>query len=101
MYPDYTLLRSTNMVDWETVAGPIAGSAGVSDELLRQAVPLAGDQAFYRVVADVELAPAENNVGDAVYGYGTEFSRELQSLGQLPLEHFVAWYGPTNNHLSE
>jgi hypothetical protein len=40
MYPEYTILRSTNLIDWESVAGPIAGSVGVSDEFLRQAVPL-------------------------------------------------------------
>ena len=58
MYPEYTILRSTNLVNWEPVAGPIAGSVGVSDEFLRQAVPLAGDRAFYRVVAEVKLASA-------------------------------------------
>lgn len=101
MYAEYTILRSTNLVEWETFAGPVAGGVGVSDEMLRQMVTLGGDRAFYRTVADVKLAPAESNVGDAVYGYGTEFNRELQTLGQLPLEHFVAWYGPTNNYLSQ
>ena len=99
MYPEYTILCSTNLETWQPVAGPISGGAGVSDELLRVAVPLAGDHAFYRVVANVKLAPAGNGLGDAIYGYGTEFSRELQLLGQLPLEDFVARYGPTNEYL--
>src|SRR5262249_17926569 len=48
MYPEYTILGSTNLVDWQAVAGPISGSVGVSDELLRVTVPLAGEHAFYR-----------------------------------------------------
>ena len=83
MYPEYTILRSTNLMDWQAVAGPISGSVGVSDELLRVAVPLAGARAFYRVVASVKLAPDGNRAGDSIYGYGTEFSRELQRLGAI------------------
>lgn len=100
MYPEYAIQRSTNMANWETVAGPIAGGVGVSDEFLRVAVPTAGDRAFYRVVANVKLA-AEGGGGEAVYGYGTEFNRELQSLGQLPLGEFVARYEPTNQYLPQ
>ncbi len=101
MYPEYTILRSTNLVNWEPVAGPIAGSVGVSDEFLRQAVPLAGDHAFYRVVAEVKLASPDTRLGDTVYGYGTEFARQLQQLGQLPLSDFVSLYTPTNQYLPQ
>jgi len=100
MYPEYTIQRSTDMANWETVAGPIAGSVGVSDEFLRVAVPTAGDHAYYRVIANVKLA-AEGGGGEAVYGYATEFKRELQILGQISLEDFVAMYGPTNEYLSQ
>jgi hypothetical protein len=65
MYPEYTIQRSTDMTNWETVAGPIAGSVGVSDEFLRVAVPVAGDHAFYRVVANVKLTAAGSGLGDA------------------------------------
>jgi hypothetical protein len=92
MFPEYTIQRSTDLANWETVAGPIAGSVGVSDEFLRVAVPTAGDHAFYRVVANVKLS-AEGGGGEAVYGYATEFSKELQQLGRLSLEDFVAMYG--------
>src|SRR5437016_336007 len=108
MYPEYTILLSTNLVDWQAVAGPISGSVGVSDELLRVAVPLAGERAFYRVMASVKLAPAGDKLapagdstGDAIYGYGTEFSRELQRLGQLSLDDFVHSYLPTNQYLPQ
>ena len=101
MYPEYTILRSTNLVNWEPVAGPIAGSVGVSDEFLRQAVPLAGDHAFYRVVAEVKLASPDTPLGDTIYGYGTEFGRQLQAVGQLPLSEFVSRYTPTNQYLSQ
>jgi len=101
MYPEYTILCSTNLVDWQSVAGPIAGSVGVSDEFLRVAVPTAGDHAFYRVVANVKLAAKGDGLGDAIYGYGTEFSKELQRLGQLPLRDFVAMYTPTNEYLPQ
>src|SRR5258708_14447800 len=57
MYPEYTILCSTNLVDWQAVAGPISGGVGVSDELLRVAVPLAGERPFYRLVPRVKLAP--------------------------------------------
>ncbi len=77
---------------------PINGSVGVSDELLRIVAPLGGDHAFYRVVADIRPAD-EGDYGDAVFGYGTRFSQELQRLGQLPLADFVALYGPTNQYL--
>jgi len=100
MYPEYAILRSTNMQTWEPVAGPISGSIGVSDEILRVAVPLGGDHAFYRVMADVKLAP-DGGGGEAMYGYGTEFSKELQRLGQLSLEDFVTLYTPTNQYLPQ
>ncbi len=99
MYSEYTILRSTDMQTWEPVAGPINGSVGVSDEFLRVAVPLAGERAFYRVAASVKMSPAGSRSGDSVYGYATEFSRELQRVGQLPLADFVAHYGPTNQYL--
>jgi hypothetical protein len=101
MYPEYTVLRSTNLQSWEPIAGPISGHVGVSDEILRDVVPLAGTRAFYRVVANIKLAPADNRVGDAVYGYGTEFARQLQRIGQLSLGDFVSRYAPTNQYLSQ
>jgi len=99
-YSEYTILRSTNLLNWDAVAGPIAGGVGVSDELLRNAVPLAGQQAFYRVLDNTKLAAADDtHLGDSIYGYGTEFSRQLQQVGQLPLADFVSCYTPTNHYL--
>lgn len=100
-YPEYYIQCTTNMQTWETVAGPINGSVGVSDELLRIAVPLAGDRAFYRVVASVKMDASGDEHGDAIYGYATEFSKQLQSLGQLPLEDFVQMYTLTNEYLPQ
>ncbi len=99
MVPEYTIQCSTNLQDWFTVAGPVNGGVGVSDEELRVAVPLQGDRAVYRVVANVKLA--EDGGGETVYGYGTEFSKELQRLGQLSLNDFVARYGLTNRYLPQ
>jgi hypothetical protein len=99
MFPEYTIQRSTDLADWQTVAGPVTGSVGVSDEFLRVAVPTAGNHAFYRVIANVKLDAGGGGLGDAIYGYATEFKREIQSLGQLPLEDFVAMYAPTNEYL--
>lgn len=101
MYPEYLIQQSSNLVTWSTVAGPITGSVGVSDELLRVAVPTAGNQAFYRVVASTKLAAADTSVGDAIYGYGTAFGQQLQHLGQLSLEDFVANYVVTNQYLPQ
>ncbi len=56
MYPEYVIQQSSNLVNWTAVAGPFSGSVGVSDELLRVAVPTTGAHAFYRVVANVKLA---------------------------------------------
>ncbi len=101
MYPEYTILRSADMVSWQTVAGPITGSVGVSDEFLRVAVPLGSDHAFYRVVANVKLTTVGSVAGDAIYGYGTEFNRQLQGLGQLSLDDFVQRYSLTNQYLPQ
>lgn len=101
MYPEYKIQLSMDLTNWTTVAGPITGGVGVSDEFLRVAVPTAGDHAFYRVVANVKLTADGNGLGEAIYGYGTEFSKELQKLGQLPLEDFVARYGPTSGYLPQ
>ena len=102
MYPEYTILCSTNMQTWEPVVGPVSGGVGVSDELLRCAVPLAGKQAFYRVVANVKTtSPDSSRLGDAIYGYGTEFGRQIQQVGQLPLADFVSRYTPTNQYLQQ
>ncbi len=100
MYPEYTIQCSTNLQDWFTVGEPFSGGVGVSDEELRVAVPLVGDHAIYRVVSNVKLA-ADGGGGEAVYGYGTEFSKELQRLGQLPLSDFVRLYSLTNQYLPQ
>ena len=84
----------------DRLAGPIAGTVGVSDELLRVPLPVAGDQAFYRVLTSVEM-DSEVNAAEAVFGYGTEFSLQLQELGQLPLEDFVSRYAVTDEYLAQ
>ncbi len=101
MYPEYVIQQSSNLVNWTAVAGPFSGGIGVSDELLRVAVPTAGAHAFYRVVANVKLAAGGSGIGDAIYGYGTAFGRQLQQLGQLPLADFVSTYLPTNQYLPQ
>jgi hypothetical protein len=63
------------------------------------AVPLSGERALYRVRADVKLAPADSRQGDAIYGYGTEFGREIRQIGQLSLSDFIAQYSVTNQYL--
>src|ERR1043166_1321292 len=98
-FPAYTILRSVDLSTWEPVAGPINGSVGVSDETLRLALPVTGDRAFYRVLAQVQPAPA-GKYGDAIFGFASQFSQELQRLGQFPLSGFVALYGPTNQYLA-
>jgi hypothetical protein len=65
MYPEYVIQQSSNLVNWITVAGPIAGSVGVSDEFMRVAVPTA------EAVGNVQLMmiAVDNGPGDlAVYG---------------------------------
>ena len=101
MYPEYVIQQSSNLVDWTTVAGPFSGSVGVSDELLRIAVPTAGPQLFYRTFASVKVAAGGSGIGDAIYGYGTSFGQQLQQLGQLSLENFVSTYQPTNQYLPQ
>jgi hypothetical protein len=98
MYPEYTILCSTNLRDWVPVGAPHNGSVGVSDEELRFAVPMGDAAALYRVVATVKMAEAGGG-GEAVYGYGTAFGKELRQLGQLPLSEFVSRYGLTNAYL--
>lgn len=101
MYSEYVIQQSSNLVNWTTAAGPFSGSVGVSDELLRVAVPAAGPQVFYRVVANVKMATGGSGIGDAVYGYGTAFSQQLQQLGQLSLADFISTYQVTNQYLPQ
>jgi hypothetical protein len=99
MYPEYTLQRSTDLHTWTNVAGPVSGSVGVSDESLRMAAPPGGDHAFYRVLSTVKVDAAAQDLGAAVFGYASEFSRQLQTVGQLPLADFVQRYSPSNSYL--
>src|SRR5262245_14724836 len=66
MYPEYVIQQSSNLVDWTTVAGPFSGGVGVSDELLRIAVPTPGSQLFYRTFASVKVAAGGSGIGDAI-----------------------------------
>jgi hypothetical protein len=97
-YPEYTILCSTNLVNWSPLSGTLTGATGVSDEFLRTTVPFAGNYATYRVVATTKIA-GDGPFGEAVYGYATEFSQQLQSMGQLPLDQFATRYSPTNVYL--
>jgi hypothetical protein len=101
MYPEHTILGSTDLRSWAPVGDPISGGVGVSDEVLRRALPLAGDHGFYRAVSSVKLAPADTRVGDSIFGYATEFGRQIQRIGQLPLADFIALYAPTNPYLPQ
>ncbi|MGN6643246.1 MAG: hypothetical protein ACTHKU_09605, partial [Verrucomicrobiota bacterium] len=101
MYPEYLIQQSSNMVNWTTVAGPFSGGVGLSDELLRVAVPGAGANGFYRAVANVKLAAGGSGIGDAVFGYATAFGQQLQQLGQLSLEQFVSTFQLTNQYLPQ
>ena len=98
-FPAYTILRSVDLRTWEPVGRPINGTVGVSDEALRLALPVMGDRAFYRVLANIQPAPG-GDAGYAIFGFGTQFSREIQRLGQLPLSDFVTLYSLTNQYLS-
>ena len=101
MYPEFTIERSTNLVNWTPIGSPVSGTVGVSDELLRVVVPTAGRQEFYRAVANLKVAAGGGGIGDAIYGYGTSFARQLQQLGQLSLDDFVSIYQPTNQYLPQ
>jgi len=101
MYPEYIIQQSSNLVNWTTVAGPVAGGVGVSDEFLRIAVPAAGNHNYYRAIASVKLATGGGGIGDAIFGYGTEFGKHLWQLGQLSLGDFVSTYQPTNQYLPQ
>ncbi|HVV70961.1 MAG TPA: DUF3160 domain-containing protein, partial [Verrucomicrobiae bacterium] len=98
-FPVYSVQQSFDLHTWQAVGGPVQGSVGVSDQALRLAVPLTGEHAFYRVVASVQPA-GDGRFGDTIFGYGTQFSRELQRVGQLSLGDFVVQYGLTNQYLS-
>ncbi|MBI5772786.1 MAG: DUF3160 domain-containing protein [Verrucomicrobia bacterium] len=102
MYSEYSIQWSTNMVNWQSATAPANGGVGVSDETLRILVPPPGSgHAFYRVVANVKLATAGSRLGEAVYGYSTEFARQLQLTGQLPLSELANLYPLTNAYLPQ
>jgi hypothetical protein len=99
LYPEYVIQQSSNLVNWTTVAGPVSGSVGVSDEFLTIAVPTTGPQMFYRAVASVKVASGGSGIGDAIFGYGTGFGQQIQQIGQISLDSFVSTYLPTNQYL--
>lgn len=98
MYPEYTILCSTNLQTWFPLTNSLKGGVGVSDELLRAAVPQFGKQAVFKVRADLRMS-GPGPTGDSIYGYATQFGMELQGLGQLPIQGFEARYGLTNSFL--
>ena len=90
MYPEYTIQWSTNMQTWQTLADPISGGIGVSDEQLRVAVPLMGDNEGVAVKVQTCLAvgpslepgrPAETS-GLQQHDAGVaEFARGTRGMG--------------------
>src|SRR5258707_8025844 len=49
-FPAYTILRSVDLITWGPVARPVNRSVGVSDEVLRFALPVTGGRPFYPVL---------------------------------------------------
>lgn len=101
MYSEYSLEQSTNLQTWEAAGTPVNGEPGVSYESIGVRLPLDAGAKFYRVVSRTRLAPEQSRLGDAIYGYGTEFNMQLRLLGQLPLDSFVAMFRPTNAYLNQ
>jgi len=101
MYPEFQIERSVDMETWADVGSPFIGSVGVSSELLNAVVPIEGDHGLYRVRATIKLDATEQALGDSVFGYSTEFSRQLQNIGQLPLVDFIQQYNVTNQYLPQ
>jgi hypothetical protein len=98
MFPEYTIETQHRSAHVAAVAGPISGSVGVSDELLRLTAPFAGEHAFYRVAANIKLAPPRAAMAmrsSATHGIQPAASKHRQ----ISLADFTARYAPTNEYL--
>src|SRR6185369_9325678 len=86
-----------DLATWQPLGDRILGTVSVNDEVIRQVITPPSANAFYRLTARLSAAAGEKS-SDGIYGYASEFSRNLQQLGQLSLETFVQMYAPTNEY---
>lgn len=94
MAPEYIIEWSSDLSNWQQLGAPVPGGVGIGDEVMRRVVSGAPAKAFYRIRATVNAV--SGNHADSIYGYATEFSRNLQAIGQIPLADFVQMFAPTN-----
>ena len=91
IFPEYQVLYSTNLTTWQPIGGKLRGLAGRSGPNLNLSLNAPAGPAFYRLQANLaSLTPSETGEGGAeVFGYGAQFSTELQRIGQISLQDFA------------
>lgn len=98
VFPEYTVQRSRDLMNWEPVGGKVRGISGVSGEQLTMSLMPDNDPGFYRVIVSTNsLNTQQTGAGGAeVFGYGSRFGDELAKIGLLSVDSFAAnWPQPS------
>ncbi len=97
VFPEYTVQRSRDLMNWEPVGGKVRGISGVSGSQLTMSLMPDNDPGFYRVIVSTNSVTSQQTGagGAEVFGYGSRFSEELAKLGLLSVDAFAAnWPQP-------
>jgi hypothetical protein len=91
---EFNVTRSTDMIHWESAGPDVSGSPGLSEESITLAFEATNGLGVFRVLARKKMAPEDERLGQAIYGFNAEFSRRLREIGQLSLADFQSMYPP-------
>ncbi len=91
VFPEYTVERSTDLINWEPIGGKVRGQASLSGPTLNLSLDALAGPNFYRVLVDPS-APGVQETGSGgaeVFGYNSQLSAELARLGFMSVETFA------------
>lgn len=78
---------------WEPFRESLRASSATPGELLSQSIPAPGTVAFYRLLAVTPPRVSKLGAGgEQVFGYAKAFEEELQRIGQISPDEFVAMF---------
>ncbi len=90
-YPEYTVEKSADLMNWQPVGGKLHGLSGHSGPLLTVSLDWASGAQFYRASADPYAAAATVELGsggEEVFGYDSRMAAELDAIGLLSVAAF-------------
>lgn len=95
----YELERSVDLQQWTPTGLQFKGSPGIQGEWFKAVVDQQPDKAFYRLAARLELSE-EAVDGAEVFGYASEFGRQLNQIGQISALDFYTRYNTNADFLA-